>query len=258
MTVAKGADIPRERADCARDATEAARFAFNEWATIDHPHVPPDMTDATQVLLARWQASRFATVPTSDAIIGLGVIEELGEVFDDDAEPTDAVDGLGDVQVYAAQLCTANRLAIRPVIALAALYRRTGVYLPNPIAIAGRLAHVIGKNAQNTRGLGPVEAYRPALVDALAMMIAKALEDCELGHELTVNAAGVFQVIAREVMERKAGDAMIPPPPDMSAVVMDRDMIKAQALAQLGGGVDALAQAEAVEGPGDFTVTPQE
>lgn len=208
--ISKGTHIPDDRLKLAADACTAARASFNEWADVPAGKFPIDPIDAMQVQLMRWQRDRFGHVDSSDPVIALGVIEELGETFDDEAEAEDAVDGLGDVMIYGAQLCTANRIAVRHVIGLACLYVRTN--LPSPIAIAGRFAHVVGKHAQRTRGLGNREAFQLCLVDALAMMIAKALEDCSLGHDLTIDPGGVFLVIGREVCERKVGDVMIPAP----------------------------------------------
>lgn len=232
MAVAKGPRIPAERIAHAIEAWMAALSAFDLWAGIAAPHLPENPIDAMQVRLARWQEELFSGVNHDDSIMALGVIEELGEAFDHDAEAEDAVDALGDVMVYAAQLCTRNRLAMSSIVALANLYITEHLCHQSPIAIAGRLAHVVGKHEQRTRGLGPVNAYRPALVDALALMIAKALEDCTIGHELVVDPAGVFIAIGNEVMARKAGDVMIPkaretvaefdpPSPERRAAAMD-------------------------------------
>lgn len=213
--ISKGTHIPQERLALAMVACAAASTAFEEWAGIGAGALPPDPIDSMQVQLVRWQRDRFGHVSHGDPVIALGVIEELGETFDDDASAEDAVDGLGDVMVYGAQLCTANRLAVRPVIGLALQYLRGS--LPSPISIAGRFAHVVGKHEQRTRGLDVPEAFRLCLVDALAMVIAKALEDCALGHDLTIEPGGVFCVIGSEVIARKVGDTMIPAAPSDKA-----------------------------------------
>lgn len=268
--ISKGTHIPEERLKLAADACTAARASFNEWADVPAGKFPVDAVDAMQVQLMRWQRDRFGHVDSSDPVIALGVIEELGETFDDDVDAEGAVDGLGDTMIYGAQLCTSNRLAIRHVIDLARIYVHTN--LPSPISIAGRFAHVVGKHAQRTRGLDDREAFQLCLVDALAMMIAKALEDCSLGHELTIEPAGVFLVIGREVCERKVGDVMIPAgttivthgypieTPLSGLVLADPGVTKDQvvrAMERLGEGVALLEEAERVEGPGDFDVSDQ-
>lgn len=230
-------------------ATGAATERFAQWAGIDAPDLPPDPTDAMQVTLARWQNDRFGNVPASDCHMALGVIEELGEAFDEDATAEDAIDALGDVMVYSSQLCTANRLAIGPVIDLACLYLKAEMCHGHAITIAGMLAHVALKHAQSIRGLGPVEAYRPRLVDALALMIAKALEDCVMAHELVVDPRGVFLVIGGEVTQRKAGDAMIPAVPDVHATEAEIEHAiserKVEAMSKLADGMQMLDDAEA-------------
>ncbi|HUS27586.1 MAG TPA: hypothetical protein VMZ53_03735 [Kofleriaceae bacterium] len=257
MAVAKGADIPAARLLDAVEATAHALTAFEAWAGIKASAIEPGTlhaVDEMQIRLAAWQNDRFGHVPTSDVHIALGVIEELGEAFDEDAGPEESIDALGDVMVYAAQLCTANRLAVRPVIGLAVHYVKTNACHAHAIALAGQLAHVCLKHAQGIRGLGPFEAYRPRLVDALALMIAKAIEDCAIGHELTVDPDGVFVVVGGEVLARKPGDTMIPKAPaGMVNVQVMKEAIDAatEPFRRLAEGVDKLAEAEKVE-PGDF------
>lgn len=257
MAVAKGANIPKERLLDAVEATARAQERFAQWATVKASDMPDNMerVDAMQVTLAAWQNDRFGHVPTSDVHMALGVIEELGEAFDEDAGPEDSVDALGDVMVYASQLCTANRLAVRPVIELAELYVKTNRCYAQPITIAGMLAHVALKHSQNIRDLGPAKVYQPRLVDALAMMIGKAIEDCVIGHELVVEPLGVFCAIGAEVTQRKQGDVMIPQevPVNVTRIELGANVdpdawAKAVAAAhgKLADGVDMLATPEAI------------
>lgn len=198
--------------------TEASRNAFEAFAAMDAPELPADATDATQVALARWQAPRFANAPTSDPHMALGIIEELGETFDA-PEFDDALDGLGDVCVYASQLATANRLAIGPVLDLARVLQTqlTGV---QPIGAAGFLAHLVLKHSQKIRGLADIGRYRRGLVACLALAVAKATDDIEIGHALDapVNVREVFRIVAGEVMAR-TGDML--PRADTHAELME-------------------------------------
>lgn len=288
--VSKGTDIPEllpassmPRRAAAIAAVATASLAFEEWAGIGAGELPLEDVDAMQVQLMRWQIDRFGHVPTSDPIMALGVVEELGEVFDDDATAEDAIDGLGDVMIYGAQLCTGNRLALRPVIDLAMRYALSN--LPSPIAIIGRFAHVVGKHEQRTRGLAEPGAWRLCLVDALAMVIAKALEDCSIGHELRIDPGGVFTAIGKEVIGRKPGDVMIPAPlvaaanvavhidadadADVQVVeeipprhLMSHTHAKHLSREGLAAGMDGLTkgvamleEAERVEGAGDFDIS---
>lgn len=260
--ITKGAALPAQREQIARIAYRDARATFELWAGIDAPSLPDDATDAAQVGLARWQENRFGHVPTSDPIMALGVLEELSETFDSDDDPESAVDGLGDTCVYAAQLCTRNRLAVRPVIALAEIYAKTnsGAGQLTPLHAAGNLAHVVVKHEQMIRGLGPADVFGPRLVDALALIICKAYEYATIAHNLEISSiAGVLHVIAREVMQRKQGDAMIPAPITIDATIGAETTVhseerKAAALEQLARGAD-LAAASAAAEPGDFDVS---
>jgi hypothetical protein len=242
VAVSKGAELPKERMLDAVEATARGASTFETWAGVKAPDLPSNEVDAMQVTLARWQNDRFANAPTSDVHMALGVIEELGEAFDEDADAEAAIDGFGDVMVYAAQLCTRNRLAVGPVIELAVSYLQSNRCYPQPICIAGMMAHIALKHDQGIRGLGPAEAYRPRLVDALAMMIAKALEICTIGHELIVDPLRVFLVIGAEVTQRKQGDAMIPKVSnehEHAAQYQQRPTVD-EALANMHGAIDAL------------------
>ncbi len=159
-----------------RTTTRSARDTFESWCAVGPGEVPADPTDALQVKLWRWQVRNFGT--TIDERLALGVVEVLGETFHaDDAEA--ALDGLGDVMVYAGQLAIANRLALRPIIELAKLVKRDGSGMA--IVAAGKFCHTVLKAAQKIReGRGDVETYRGHLVAGLAACIAKAIEDVYL------------------------------------------------------------------------------
>lgn len=246
--------IPESRRGAVIAAHKIARDAFEEWAVLDAPHLPAHEIDSMQVRLARWQVDRFGGPPV-DALMALGIVEELGETADaavEGAETVDgggeqAVDGLGDVMVYAAQICTANRLAIRPILDLARVYTRHTDTGHRPImTAAGVLAHVVLKHTQAIRGLGDPTIYRVRLVDAIALCIGKAIDEVEIGHNLDVAAPGVLLQVGKEILERKQGDAMIPAPTvtvSIAAHVQTPNVPDgmARAMAMLGDGVDSLS-----------------
>lgn len=193
------------------DAVAAAvRLAREHFETFAGHNEPADVgtTDGMQIALMRWQRDRFGEQDAHDLKMALGVVEELGETF---AAGTaeEALDGLGDVCVYAGQLLISNRLAIEPVLDLARVFVAAGGDLV-PMQAAGNLAHAVLKGSQKIRGMADPETYRAKLVECLALCIAKAIDDCEIGHGLVVRAAEVYHVVGLEVMQRKAGDAMIP------------------------------------------------
>lgn len=170
-----------------------ARERFEGFAAIDEGEYPTDVIDAMQVRLLRWQNRNFGT-PT-DCEIALGVFEEMGETVES-AEASDEdiasdrdgpgqdrdaklIDGLGDTCVYAGQLLASNRLAIGPVLELAAAkvvaWGEDDAF-PGSMASVGRMAHLILKRTQRIRsGAGDAEAYRSALVDRVAACLAYAI-----------------------------------------------------------------------------------
>lgn len=193
--------------DAVAAAVRLAREGFEAIAIYDGP-ADVGTTTGMQIALMRWQRDRFGDQDAHDLKMALGVVEELGETF---AAGTaeEALDGLGDVCVYAGQLLISNRLAIEPVLDLARVFVAAGGDLV-PMLAAGNLAHTVLKGSQKIRGMADPEVYRAKLVECVALCIAKAIDDCEIGHGLMVRAAEVYHVVGLEVMQRKAGDAMIP------------------------------------------------
>ena len=185
-------------------AAGLARDTFESFA--GHRLTDPPLShpvDAMQVALMRWQRDRFGLqVETHDLRMALGVIEEMGETFDAN-KPNDAemaIDGLGDVMVFASQLATANRLAIAPILDLARLFTHRSDIVP--LRAAAVLAQVVLKGSQKIRGMDDRVLFQLRLTGALAMCIAKSLDDVELIHDVAVKAAEVFVIIGNEVMNR--------------------------------------------------------
>lgn len=191
-----------------------ARERFEAMATNDvSDPQPDDPIDAIQLALMRWQRAHFGD--QSSERMALGIIEEMVETFAADTANTTegALDGLGDTCVFSSQLCTNNRLALGPVLDLARVFTmRQGAKL---IMAHGVLAQVILKGAQKIRGLDDENRYRLRLVGAIAMCIAKAIDDVEIMHDLAVKPRDVLLVVAREVLARGDGHDAIPkaPPP---------------------------------------------
>lgn len=210
-------------------ALSLAREKFESWAghNLGDPP-PPDPVDAIQIELMRWQRSRFGDAP--DAFMALGMIEEMTETFlaNTANQTNDALDGLGDVQVYAAQLATSNRLAVMPIIDLARVFtKKTGMI---PMHGPGLLAQVVLKRAQKIRGLDDDERYRKRLVGSMALCIAKAIDDVEIMHDLKVKPEGILLVVAGEVLQRGAGHDAIPKAttPEVSTPMLTAEERKAR------------------------------
>ncbi len=228
-------------------AHEAARVAFESFAGNDITDAQPaDPIDAVQVSLCRWQRNRFGLqAETHDLRMACGVVEEMGETFLADESAEDALDGLGDSIVFAAQLATSNRLAIGPIITLArALAGRTST---PPIVAAAMLTQVVLKGSQKIRGLDDANLFRTRLVGALAQCIAITLTDVEILHSLRVDPAGVFLIVAGEVMQRGAGHDGIPGgvTPEISVVtaVVTHEEIAEQAAARKARAMARMASA---------------
>lgn len=269
-----------QRLTAERHALVAAALAqslerFEVFGYMNAPELPPDATDSMQVQLCRWQVSRFGL--QSDERYALGIIEEVGETFEAE-EAGDAIDGLGDVCVYSSQLCTNNRLALGPILDLARVFQARGEV--QPLLGVGKLAHCVLKHAQKIRGQANQEVYRLKLVETIALCVAKALDDCEIMHELKVHSTPeVFRIVGVEVMSRGAGHVAIPAsfvepektelmiaarpeampvgggdwPAERAAIA---DAIRRDgALVVLQHGIDQLAEAERVEGVGDWDLT---
>ncbi len=182
------------------DAYEVARAQFEEFAGLDAPNLPGDAVNAMQIRLMRWQHGLFSFEPrTHDLVLALGVVEEIGETLQAKTQE-EALDGLGDVCVYAGQLLIANRLALAPVLELAVTADPDG---------PGGLAHVVGKRSQRTRGYDDDGKYRKALVVELAVCIATAM-DVAYRRWQWPSVMLTYLHVGEQVLMRKRGDVMVP------------------------------------------------
>lgn len=131
----------------------------------------------------------------------LEVIADLGRVFDaEDAEP--AIEALGRLLVHTSLLAGCERMAIAPIILLGReLTRDSQVSNELPLRPAAMLAHAALDHRQEPA----------AIVRGLAMAIAKAIDDCEIVHELKIDPLELFKIAALEVLERKPVKAVTAP-----------------------------------------------
>lgn len=92
-----------------RDTYRASRVKFNTYAGMDGTCEPftVDQLSALQVQLARWETRNFGYQPAWTA--ALGIVEEIGELLAA-RNASEVEDGIGDVMIFATQLCTAYRL----------------------------------------------------------------------------------------------------------------------------------------------------
>lgn len=184
---------------------EQSRTRFERFAALDGRRLPVDAVDAAQVQAARWQSASFPLSSCTDEVIAHGVVEELGEMEEAAAGSAAERDAVGDICVYAAQLLTANRMAVRCAIEAAdALCGSDHVEPPSLAAAASRLSRAVGKRAQRTRGMADTEEWRRALFAALVGVLATA-------HRFTgVDLASAFVEVTAEVIQRSIGHPAIP------------------------------------------------
>jgi hypothetical protein len=246
---AKAGDIGTAEAD----ACALARRQFEDLDDMRVGLLAGEPNDTQQALL-RWQADRFGALDALHGVrMALGVIEEMAETFEAETA-AEALDGLGDVIVYAGQLAAFHRLSIGPILALADAYLARGARVQ--ILAAGSLAHHVLKGSQKIRGLDDPDLFRLGLVEKLAEAIACAVETVAIGHvEGAINVAEVYRIVGTEVLQRKAGDKMIPAADRLEVTAEARAKLaaelraerKAAALVQLGEAGAQLAE-EALTG----------
>lgn len=142
----------------------------------------------------------------------LEVIADLGRVFDaEDREP--AIEALGRLLVHASLLAGCERMAIAPIIALGReMTRDSQVSNELPLRPAAMLAWAALDHRRDP----------PIIVRGLALAIAKAIDDCEIVHELKVDPLELFKIAAREVLDGKpvtvvTAPAVQPTQPDKAA-----------------------------------------
>lgn len=123
----------------------------------------------------------------------VAIVACLGETFATEDNPEGAVEALGMAMVHGAALAALNHLAIVPIIDLARVFTtRVGEL---PIHGVGRLARAVLEAPRAT-----VRAHVIALVDSLALTLAKALDDCEVMHGLCIDEQALFASFASEVL----------------------------------------------------------
>ena len=105
-----------------RESVKKAKEAFDKYAGMDYPELPPDHASEMQVKLARWQTKNFGVGSLVDCV--LGVSEEAGELAhallkhrqrirgmaNKEAFREAAADAIADIAIYSIQVCTLLRI----------------------------------------------------------------------------------------------------------------------------------------------------
>lgn len=131
---------------------------------------------------------------------GMLVIADLGVTFAaEDAQV--AVEALGMVMCRVAVIAALERWAVQPILELGIGYSRD--VGEQPIRAAGDLAAALMAPRQERQPAPDPVAGDCALVDALAVCVAKAIDDVTMQHELEIVPIDLYQVIAAEVIAGK-------------------------------------------------------
>lgn len=150
--------------------------------------------------------------------LALKMIERLGVIFDDALDAERAVEAFGQMMCIAARLVDQRGMSIEPIITLAIALRNRSEVQPMRAPAALALAVTTHGHAWRTHGL---------LVEAVALCIAKGLDDCETLHELRIDPVGVFVTVANEEIAR---DAPFPAPvPTWDDIESERKALLADA-----------------------------
>lgn len=145
-----------------------------------------------------WIDPRAPATNERDRCSSLAVIDEIGAAFDAGDDPETAVCALGRALCEAAVLLWRHRLALTPVLELARIYGSEGEPAKGPSMLARvsrRWRYTLTEQAERDE----------KMVQALALTIAGGIDSCELIHDLTIDLAGLFVVMARESMGQERG-----------------------------------------------------
>lgn len=173
-------DIAAERRQLAEQATVAAREAHRDTGTQVRVYTAPEMMDSR----------------TSRA---LRLISYLGVTFTaEDGE--DAVNAFCSLLLLAGAALEEFDLAIEPVIKLAGKFRARTDVKPEVASNAVAAAILRVMPSRLSMFADDREAQRVHVVDALAMAIAKAWDDCEIAHDLRVDPLELWKVSADRLL----------------------------------------------------------
>ncbi len=222
-----------ERRRLVADAVAAARAAY-------HPlHLPPTASEIDHMQDALYARA----IPCTSHNMALALIAHLGATFAQEFAEQ-AIESLGLVLAHAAVLASMERMTFEPIIGLAQDFRRRQDV--EPIQASGAVAAATAfRSPLAIDRAAPLsaEAQRLAIADALALALAKAIDDVEIGHSITVHPVELLLVIGREILAGgrrvtpRDGVAIpppLPPPPDgqRNAAVWDVPRVDTDATTQ--------------------------
>lgn len=153
--------------------------------------------------LIAWQGRKFGYQPFERVVLGVG--EELGELAEAKEDSDEARDAVGDISIYALQLCSSMRLDAGVLIET----------FPNELMpddtekIFGRICHVSLKHLQGIRGFGGPEGHKLARVK-LGGLLASLFYSVRLTGPYNVDAYyRIAEETAAKVLKREP--SLLPP-----------------------------------------------
>lgn len=185
-------DIAAERRKLAEQATAAARAAHQDSGLQVGVYTAPEMMDSR----------------TSRA---LRLISYLGVTFTADSDEQ-AVEAFCSLLLLAGAALEEFDLAIGPVIDLAGKFRARSDVKPE-VASNAVAAAILRVASGHGMVVGARVEQFTNVVDAIAMAIAKAWDDCEIGHDLRVDPLELWKVSADRLLSGD-GDTLEPCQPD--------------------------------------------
>ncbi len=150
---------------------KSAREAFNRYAACNGDPRTEKLSpiECLQIDLMRWERKNFGLQPAYTS--ALGIVEEFGE-FQESETRDQWIDAIGDIMVFASNLCTKNRLDMGSIIHMAeSMIDDSSTWTHG--ALCGQLAHVTLKAGQGIRGYDDVDVVRRDTCIVIFRMVQK-------------------------------------------------------------------------------------
>ena len=151
-----------------------------------------------QIDLMRWERKNFGLAASYTS--ALGIVEEVGELEDAQDDEDEWTDAIGDILIYACNLCSKNGLDFDTILEISLEERPWK--MRGMLGKLGLLAHVTLKADQGIRGYDDRDVARRDLGIVLYRVISSVVRYALLcGHD----AKEIFVEVSAKVMKRDWG-----------------------------------------------------
>lgn len=155
-----------------------------------------DAMTCLQIDLLRWERKNFGLQPSYTS--ALGVIEEVGELEDAQDDEDEWADAIGDIMIYACNLCSKNALDFGTMMQVA--YDARPAPMVGILGKLGKLAHVVLKADQGIRHYADRDVARRDIGIVLYRVVSSVVRYATMcGHD----PREIMAEVAREVMKRE-------------------------------------------------------